>query len=124
AARVKRLLGTLARHNPQAIPVFVIVPEGDVAVFREMLAGERYQLVTDEDVVRSHPQAAAANLPDRLHRTPGYRSQQVIKAEAWRLLGCDSYLCVDSDTVLLRDIARSDFLHPQGHPYTLMHQSR
>ncbi|MBW8829694.1 MAG: hypothetical protein JF606_09735 [Burkholderiales bacterium] len=124
AARVKRLLGTLARHNPQAIPIFIIVPKGDVPVFREVLAGERYELVTDEDVVRSHPQAASANLLDRLNRTPGYRSQQVIKADAWRLLGCASYLSVDSDTVFLRDIARANFLHPAGHPYTLMHQSR
>ena len=46
------------------------------------------------------------------------------KAEAWRLLGCSAYLCMDSDTVFLRPATRSDFLTPAGHPYTLLHQSR
>lgn len=124
AVRVKRLLATLAAHNPEAIPVVVIVPEADVAVFRDTLSGQPHELVTDEDVVRSHPQCESGKLIDRLHATPGYRSQQVIKSDVWRLLGCDSYLCVDSDTVFLRDISRADFLHPDGHPYTLMHQSR
>ena len=123
-ARVRRLLDTLAPHNPQGLPTVVIVPSDDLPLFREGLAGQRHELVSDEDVVRSHPKAGSNQLLDRYKNTPGYRSQQVIKSDAWRLLGCDSYLCVDSDTVFLRDIGRSDFLHPDGHPYTLIHQSR
>jgi len=123
-ARVRRLLDTLAPHNPQGLPTVVIVPSDDLPLFRDGLAGQRHELVSDEDVVRSHPKASSKQLLDRYKRTPGYRSQQVIKSDAWRLLGCDSCLCVDSDTVFLRDVGRADFLHPDGHPYTLMHQSR
>ena len=124
AQRVKRLMDSLARHNPHALPVVVVVPEGDQALFRTLLSGHRVELVSDEDVVRSHPQAAQNDLLARYRATPGYRAQQVVKADAWRLIGCDAYLCMDSDTVFLRDIARADFIAPGGHPYTLMHQSR
>jgi len=122
--RVKRLLESLAGHNPERLPVVLAVPEADMAVFREIVAGHTTLLVSDEDIVRSHPQAAERDLLARYRATPGYRLQQVVKADAWRLLGCESWLCIDSDTVFLRDISRADFLTPAGHPYTLMHQSR
>jgi Family of unknown function (DUF6492) len=124
ALRVKRLMDSLAHHNPEQLPVFIAVARADQAMFRELLGGHRFELIGDEDVVRSHPQAAQKDLLARYRATPGYRAQQVIKADAWRLLGCDAMLCIDSDTVFLRDIARSDFIAPGGYPYTLMHQSR
>lgn len=122
--RVQRLMDSLAPHNPERIPVAIVVPEADLPAFRAALAGHDCTFASDEDVVRAHPQAAEKNLLARYAATPGYRSQQVIKSEAWRLLGCDAYLCMDSDTVFLRDIARRDVLHPDGHPYTLLHQGR
>lgn len=122
--RVKRLLDSLAPHNPEQLPVVVVVPQADQALFQDYLRGHRFELVSDEDVVRSHPQAASKDLLARYRATPGYRAQQVIKADAWRLLGCDAFLCMDSDTVFLRDIHRDDFIATGGHPYTLMHQSR
>jgi hypothetical protein len=123
ALRVQRLMRSLAAHNVQALPVFIVVPQADQALFRELLHGHRFELLSDEDVVRSHPQAAAHQLLQRYQVTPGYVSQQVVKAEAWRLVGCSAYLCMDADTVFLRPIQLSDFLAPSGHPYTLMHQS-
>ena len=123
-ARVRRLLDSLVDNNPEQIPVVVIVPKDDLSLFHEALAGRRHDLVCDDDVVNSHPQAADRHLLERYRATPGYRAQQVIKAEAWRLLGCSAYLCMDSDTVFLRPARRSDFITPAGHPYTLLHQSR
>jgi len=123
-ARARRLLDSLAPNNPDALPVVVIVPKDDLALFREALGTHRHELVSDEDVVATHPQAAERHLLERYRATPGYRSQQVVKAEAWRLLGCSSYLCMDSDTVFLRPARRGDFVAPGGHPYTLLHQSR
>src|SRR5256714_5486923 len=124
AARVKRLLASLAPHNPQGLPVVVAVPRNDLSVFRESIGTHAVELVTDEDIVASHPRASAQDLLGRYRQTPGYRAQQVVKAEAWRLLGCDTVLCVDSDTVFLRDIGRDDIVTAAGHPYTVMHQSR
>lgn len=124
ARRVKRLLESLAPNNPEQLPVVLVVPEADQALFSELLRGHRFKLVSDEDVVRSHPQASSKDLLARYRRTPGTHSQQVIKADAWRLLGYDTCLCVDSDSVFLRPISRDNFIAPGGHPYTLLHQSR
>ncbi len=124
AARVRRLLDSLATHNPEKLPIVVAIPDADMPLFRELTAGHAALLVSDEDIVRSHPQAAQRDLLARYRATPGYRMQQVVKADAWRLLGCQSMLCMDSDTVFLRDVRLSDFIAPAGHPYTLMHQSR
>ena len=124
AVRVARMLESLARHNPDKLPVVVAIPEADMAIFRQLAAGHAALLVADEDIVRSHPQAAERDLLARYRATPGYRAQQVVKADAWRLLGCDSCVCIDSDSVFLRDIALGDFIAPAGHPYTLLHQSR
>lgn len=122
--RVRRLLDSLAERNPERIPVVVIVPGEDMNLFRESLAGHVHELVPDEDVVRAHPQARERQLLERYRSTPGHLTQQVVKAEAWRLLGCAAYLCMDSDTVFLRPVRLADFVAPSGHPYTLMHQSR
>ena len=124
ALRVQRLLESLTPHNPQRLPVVIAVPESDIAQFRKLSHGHAALVIADEDIVRSHPQCGARDLLARYQTTPGYRMQQVVKADAWRLLGCDSYLCIDSDTVFLRDIRIEDFLTPAGHPYTLLHQSR
>jgi hypothetical protein len=123
-ARAKRLAESLAACNPERLPLWMIVPAEDLPLFREALAGHAVEFASDEDVVRRQPDAAAKNLLERYRAAPGYRSQQVVKAEAWRLVGCASYLCADSDTVFLRPIARRDFVAPGGHPYTLLHQSR
>jgi hypothetical protein len=124
AARVKRLLESLVPRNPQALPVVVAVPRNDLSLFREWIGGFPVDVVTDEDIVVSHPRAAALDLLARYRQAPGYRAQQVVKAEAWRLLGCDTVLCVDSDTVFLRELTREAILTPAGHPYTVLHQSR
>ena len=124
AARVTRLLDSLTLHNPEQLPVVIAVPEADRPLFREITAGHAALLVADEDIVRSHPQATERDLLARYRATPGYQMQQVVKADAWRLLGCASLLCMDSDSVFLRDVQLSDFITPTGHPYTLLHQSR
>lgn len=122
--RVERMMASVQRHNVDDIPVVLCVPEADVELFRERLATFRYTLITDESVVLAHPDAQARGLLDRYHRTPGSLSQQVVKSEAWRLIGCNAYLCLDSDTVFLRPFGRQDFLAADGHPYTIVHEDK
>ncbi len=122
--RVERMMVSAQRFNTDDIPVVLCVPERDVALFRQHLTPFRYTLITDEAVVQAHPHAEAQALLDRYRRTAGSLSQQVVKSEAWRLLGCDAYLCLDSDTVFLRPFCREDFLAADGHPYTVVHQDK
>ena len=122
--RVKRLLESIQRFNAERLPVVVCVPRDDAEIFRDVVAGSGAELLNDEDVVATQPHAARLDLLARYRATPGRLHQQVVKAEAWRLLGCTSYLSVDSDTVFLRPFYRHDFLHNPVEPYTVLHQSR
>jgi hypothetical protein len=122
--RLERLLASLARNNPQRLPLVICVPRADAELFAGLATAAGAALVLDEDVVAAHPRAQELDLPRRYRETPGGHSQQVVKSEVWRLIGCDSYLCADADTVFLRPIVRSDFVTPAGHPYTILHQSR
>jgi hypothetical protein len=122
--RVERLMASLAQYNREHIPVALAVPAKDLDTFKLALSDYHCEWLTDEAIVQAHPQCEAKNLLARYHATPGNISQQVIKSEAWRLLDCQTYLCVDSDTVFTKAFGKSDFCNSRGHPYTVMHQSK
>ena len=122
--RAQRLMASLAPHNRDHLPVVLIVPKDDLALFRGQLSAGACELVSDEDVVAAHPRAVQQGLLARYAATPGSKAQQVVKSEAWRLLGCEAYLCADADTVFLRDFTRADFVAPGGHPYSHLHESK
>lgn len=122
--RSQRLLASIAPHNRDKLPVVLIVPDDDLALFRSQLPVGACELVSDEAVVAAHPKVGAHDLLARYKATPGSKAQQVVKSEAWRLLGCDAYLCTDADTVFLRPFGRADFLAPEGHPYSHVHESK
>jgi hypothetical protein len=122
--RTLRMVESAQRCNRDRLPLVLAVPGADEALFRAALPAGAVELVSDEAIVAAHPLARERGLLARLRATPGRIAQQVVKSEAWRLLGCDAYLCTDADTVFLRPFGRADFLAPTGHPYTLLHQSR
>lgn len=119
--RVKRLLESLRIHNIESIPFYISTPEADKAVLFELL-GERldFNWVSDESIVQSNPRA-----PQDIQKTrSGGIGQQVIKSEFWRLGIAQNYLCIDSDSVFIRDFTKADFLAPDGSPYTVLHQNK
>lgn len=119
--RVKRLLESLRIHNIESIPFYVSTPEADKAVLFELLGeGEDFHWISDESIARSNPRA-----PQDIQKTkPGGISQQVIKSEFWRLGIADNYLCIDSDSVFIRNFVKTDFLSQDGSPYTVLHQNK
>ena len=36
----------------------------------------------------------------------------------------DSYLCIDSDCIFIRPFGQSDFISPEGFPYTIVHEAK
>jgi hypothetical protein len=119
--RIERLWQSVQRFNRDRIPLYISVPEADRSLFERTLGiPDGLIWVSDEDIVRANPRADLT-----CYRTwDGRLSQQVVKSEFWRYAGCNSYLCLDSESEFIRDFGRSDFLDPQGHPYTVMHQSK
>ena len=119
--RVKRLLESLRQHNIQSIPFYISTPEEDKAVLFELLGEESdFHWISDESIVKANPQAPAGIEKTR----PGGIAQQVIKSEFWRLGIAENYLCIDSDSVFIRDFTKADFMASDGVPYTVLHQNK
>lgn len=119
--RIQRLWLSVQHFNCDRIPLYISVPEAERALFEQTLGTPDGLIwISDEDIVRANPRADLT-----YYRTwDGRLSQQVVKSEFWRYSGCDSYLCLDSESEFIRGFRCSDFLDPQGRPYTVMHQSK
>ena len=125
--RAKRLCDSVAQWNVDCIPFYLSVPESDVALFKKIIDFEAlneksqkiFHLITDESIVAAMPHSSL----DDYYQIRGYWSQQVVKSEAWRLLQCDNYLCLDSDAFFTKPFHLSNFIHPDGNPYSLMHDA-
>lgn len=119
--RVKRLLESVSKHNIESIPFYISTPEEDRDTLFS-LVGENngFKWVSDESIVQANPRA-----PKDIQKTrPGGIAQQVIKSEFWRLGITNNYLCIDSDSIFIRDFGKADFLAPDGFPYTVLHQNK
>lgn len=118
--RAQVLAESVAQFNRERLPFYMSVPTDDLAMFKEKLSGMPVQLLDDRAIVAANPKLDAK----KLAAMPGGRSQQIIKAEFWRLNLAPNYLCLDSDCKFLRDFGRSDFMAPDGNPYTIVHECK
>lgn len=114
--RALRLLQSIQQFNLEKIPFYISVPQLDLPLFQEHLNGHDVELLTDEAVIQASPRIGW----EQIQKLPGSVSQQVIKSEFWRLGLSQAYLCLDSDAFFIRPFGQSDFLAPDGTPYTVM----
>ena len=118
--RLKRLLGSINQYNLDQIPFYISTPSVDREQLKEILGERRYQWISDEDIVLTNPKADL-----RVYQAmPGGLSQQIIKSEFWRLQIAKNYLCLDSDSVFIKNFAKSDFINTEGEAYTVLHQNK
>ncbi len=118
--RAVQLCRSVHEFNRDSIPFYLSVPAEDLDAFAESLKGLEVSLIADAEVVRKNPGIDV----DRFAKLPGGKAQQVVKAEFWRYGAAGDYLCLDSDSYFLRDFRRADFISPDGHPYTVMHEAK
>jgi hypothetical protein len=118
--RVRRLLQSIERFNVEGLALYVSVPASDAALFLEHCAGQPFTLLSDEEVVGANPDLDR----DKFSALPGRISQQIAKSEFWRLRLSEAYVCLDSDCYFLRPFGATDFLSPDGTPYTVMHEAK
>lgn len=117
--RVVRLAHSIRQHNAESLPFYVSVPQAELPLFREHLAGLNVELLADEDILRASPRID----PEQVARLPGSVSQQVVKSEFWRLGLSTAYLCLDSDAIFIRPFGLADFMAPDGTPYTMLDEA-
>lgn len=118
--RVKRLGESIQKYNTDGILFYVSAPTADMALFQEILIGLPIIFINDEDIIRANP----ALDQSKIDALPGRTSQQIVKSEFWRLEISESYLCVDSDCEFIRPFSQSDFIAPEGYPYTIVHEAK
>lgn len=118
--RLKRLLDSVKLHNLDQLPFFISTPTSEKALLEEVLGKDSYQWVADEDIVAANSRVSF----DQYRAIPGGLSQQIIKAEFWRLGLAENYLCLDSDSKFIRDFRQSDFVSYDNIPYTVLHQNK
>jgi len=119
--RLERLLTSIEQHNVDRIPLYISTPTSDRdALFEIVGEGRKFHWVGDEEIVICNP----GYRQDMHLEINGGLSQQVIKAEFWRLRIASNYLCIDSDSLFIRDFRVNDFLAEDGFPYTVLHQNK
>lgn len=116
--RVIRLLESIKKYNKENIPVYISVPEADLDVFRKNLGNFNFFLVSDLEIVTKNPKLSV----EHFNSLPGNISQQIVKAEFWRLATSENYLCIDSDATFIRPFEHSSYISESGTPYTVIDQ--
>ena len=118
--RLERLVHSVQQFNADSIPFYVSVPEQDFSLFEERIAGQKINLIRDEQILHANQGLEI----DKVMNLPGGISQQIVKSEFWRLEISTTYVCLDSDCVFIRPFYNDDFISPDGHPYTVMHEAK
>lgn len=118
--RARRLALSVQKFNEDGIPFYMSVPEADMALFREHLAGLDIVFIRDEDIIAANPEHRL----EHIRSMPGNLSQQIVKSEFWRLGLSENYVCLDSDNEFIRNFYKSDFLAPDGNPYTVITEGK
>lgn len=118
--RAAILVESVRQFNRDLLPFYMSVPEDDMALFKNKIGTGDVIWLSDEDII----DANKAIDPGIYKTLKGQVSQQIVKAEFWRLNPCENYLCVDSDSRFIRDFFTSDFISADGHPYTILHEGK
>jgi len=118
--RLKRLLKSVKQFNIDQLDFYISTPKADKALLEQVLGVGGYIWVADEDIVAVNPKPDFA----KYQTMPGSLSQQIIKSEFWRLGFAENYLCLDSDSLFIRNFYKTDFLSNDGTPYTVLHQNK
>lgn len=117
---MKNLVESIEAFNADEMPVYISVPSQDRQLFLKHIGSGRCEWLDDEDIISANPRMSWQQIQQMDPR----KAQQVIKSEFWRVQPCVGYLCMDSDSMFIRDFYGTDFLAPDGVPYTSIHQNK
>lgn len=118
--RAVAMAESVRRFNRDSLPLYISVPRGDLDLFRSRIGTDGVNWLADEDIISAN---STIDLGAYL-ALPGHISQQIVKAEFWRVNPCENCVCIDSDSRFIRDFFVRDFLSAEGHPYTILHEGK
>jgi hypothetical protein len=105
--RAKKLLDSIIQFNKDQIPFYISVPESDLELFKSVLGNEHYTLISDQSIDTDNT---------------GWKGQQIVKSQFWKLGLCENYVCIDSDCFFIKPFFISDFMFDEDTPYTVCHE--
>lgn len=105
--RAKILLESVHRFNADNLPFYISVPSKDIKLFKEVLGEVGYTLLCDEEIDTENA---------------GWKGQQIVKSQFWKLGFCENYVCVDSDCFFIKPFYIKDFMFDNYTPYTICHE--
>lgn len=117
--RVVRLADSIKRYNQENIPFYISVTRNELELFNRHLKDFNITLIADEEIISASPRFNSKIF----NNLPGNIQQQIIKSEFWRLNISSAYLCLDSDGFFIRPFSSSDFITPEGIPYTIIDEA-
>lgn len=111
---------SVRKFNRDALPLYISVPNADLEMFKSRIGTNGIIWLSDEEIVTANSSIDMASYQS----LPGHISQQIVKAEFWRVNPKDNCVCIDSDSRFIRDFFTNDFLSPEGYPYTIVHEGK
>ncbi|WP_348798191.1 DUF6492 family protein [Flavobacterium adhaerens] len=107
---VYQLLDSIDKFNRDNIPVVISVND-DHFDFLKPDCFKKYKVIRDSEITTTSI-------------TNGWRYQQIIKCNVYKLNICENYLSIDSDSMFIKDFYFSDFMYDDNTPYTVMQESK
>lgn len=114
------MANSVRKFNRDGLPLYISVPKEDLEQFKSRVGTNDVIWLSDEEIIASNPQI---DMDDYLS-LPGHISQQIVKAEFWRVNPNENCVCIDSDSRFISDFFTSDFLSSEGYPYTILHEGK
>lgn len=122
--RFQELIRTFHQFNRDGVVMYVSVPQSDIGRYSHFSC-ETLHVISDESF--SEQYLVGSDLYGKMWEgkiKSGYANQQICKLTFYKTGVSHNYLCLDSDTIFIRDFYISDFMHSEDIPYTVMHTEK
>lgn len=109
----ERMVESFHQHNRDNLPLFIVVPDDDLDLFRTLVRGKT-ELIPES--------AFAEYLVDEplWDLRPGYINQEIVKLAFWEKGLAKNYFCADSELIFVRDFGPDDFMFDGSTPYSVL----
>ena len=109
-----RLLNSIKKHNKDDIKLVVSCPQNDYSLFKQF-ESDIIQIITDESYAGKY-----LTTSELRGLSIGYINQEICKLAFAETKLAGNYLCLDSDTIVIRDFFLSDFMYDENVPFSVL----
>lgn len=108
------LIDTFHRYNRDNVLLYVSAPENELHLFEKFICRTVF-IVSDESYANDYFATVGHH-----GMSLGYANQEICKLTFYKSGVAQNYLCLDSDTVFIRNFHFFDFMHDEKIPYTVL----